>query len=111
MPRVLNKYHGKVPADAIDIMRGTKWGNDWSHQPRSRAKFIVKTRAEAVIAHRLWFLTSDEPAAVELRRLARLTPAEGGLRGADCFCCCAPLPCHGDVLVEYANRSRPFGGR
>ena len=47
--------------------------------------------------------TSDDPEAIELRRLSRLSPSQGGLRGADVVCCCAPLPCHGDVRVEYAN--------
>lgn len=103
MPKVLNKYHGKVPADAISIMRPSIWGNPWSWQPFAKAQYRVKTRAEAIIAHRLWFLTSDDAEAIELRRRARLLPSEGGLRGADIVCCCHPLPCHGDVLIEYAN--------
>lgn len=84
-------------------MRPSKWGNRWSHLPRSRASHKVATRREAVLAFRLWFLTSDDPEATALRRLARLPVAQGGLKGADLVCCCAPLACHGDVLLEYSN--------
>ena len=109
MPRVLNKYVDTVPTGAVSIMRPGPWGNPYSHQPHTRAAHRVRSRAEAVIAHRLWFLTSDEPGAVELRRRARLPVEQGGLRGADVLCCCAPLPCHGEVLVEYANAPNEQG--
>ena len=103
MPRVLNRYKDPITAQTISIMRPGIWGNKWSHQHRTRAAYRVNTREEAVTAYRLWFLTSDDAEAVELRRVARLPFKEGGLVGADVMCCCAPLPCHGDVLVEYAN--------
>ena len=113
MPKVLNKYKASAVeiAGAISVMRPSIWGNPYSHQPYTRAAHRVRSRAEAVIAHRLWFLTSDDAQAVELRRLARLPVEQGGLRGADVFCCCAPLPCHGDVLIEYANAPNEDGCR
>ena len=103
VPRVLNKYRDRIPEDAVNIMRPGKWGNPFSHFPHTRAAHRVKTREEAVLAHRLWFLTSDDEQAVELRRIAKLPPSEGGLRGADVICCCFPLPCHGRVLLEWSN--------
>ena len=109
MPKVLNKYRC-TPAEAakaICVMRPGKWGNRWSHDPWAKAAYRVKTRAEAVLAHRLWFLTSQDLEAMLLRDLARKPPEEGGLRGADVLCCCAPLPCHGEVYVEYANAPEP----
>lgn len=111
MPRVLNRYRDAIPAGAVDIMRPSIWGNPWSHLPRTRARYRVKTREEAVLAHRMWFLTSDDPEAVELRRRARLPKEQGGLRGADCVCCCAPLPCHGNTYLEYANAPNEDGCR
>ena len=107
MPQVLNKYKDAIPAGAVNIMRPSIWGNKWSHLPYTKAQYRVKTREEAVLAHRLWFLASDDPEAAELRRKARLPKEEGGLRGADVLCCCAPLPCHGYVYVEYANAPGP----
>lgn len=95
MPRILNKYTDIIPVGAVNIMRPTKWGNKWSHVAYSRGSIKVKTQQEAVTAHRLWFLTSDE--AAHLRDAAK---AE--LKGRD-FICCHPGPCHGDVYLEYAN--------
>lgn len=33
------------------------------------------------------------------------------LRGKDLACFCAPLPCHGDVLLRYANDPVHYGVR
>ena len=49
---------------------------------------------EDVIAQFRAYIVSDNPAAIEARRLLP------GLRGKRLVCYCAPLPCHGDVLVE-----------
>ena len=50
-------------------------------------------RAEVIEQFRAW-AHGDDPAAVELRRLLPV------LRGKRLVCYCAPLPCHGDVLIE-----------
>lgn len=98
MPKLLNKRRCTYMqrAHAVYIGRGSKWGNPWSHLPSSTATYHVATRAEAVAAHRDWFLHSPE--AEGLRADAR---AE--LRGKDLLCYCAPAECHGTVLMEYAN--------
>ena len=33
MCRVLNKHHAGVPAGAVYIGRGSKWGNPFRHRP------------------------------------------------------------------------------
>ena len=38
-----------------------------------------------------------------LRQQQRLMDALPELRGLDLVCWCAPLPCHGDVLLRLAN--------
>ena len=87
---VLNKYHhgGKVPAGAVDIMRGTEFGNP----------FIIGRhgdRSEVVERYRrhLWLRLKTEP---ELSGKVRQ------LHGRDLCCCCAPAACHGDILARAA---------
>ena len=87
---VLNKYHhgGKVPAGAVNIMRGTQWGNPFTIGPDG-------DRAQVVQAYRehLWSHIQQNPwFADEVRKL----------HGRDLCCCCAPAACHGDVLARAA---------
>lgn len=86
---VLNKHHhgGRIPDGAVNIMRGTPFGN-----PFSMAEF---SRNEAVARYRvlLWARIQKEPGFGEAVRL---------LHGKDLCCCCAPLACHGDVLERAA---------
>lgn len=87
---VLNKYHhgGKVPAGAVNIMRGTPWGNPFViGQHGDRAEVIERYRAW------LWRRLQDDAAFAEQVR---------ALHGRDLCCCCAPAACHGDVLQRAA---------
>ena len=101
-PRVLNirdcpGYRQRrpiIPADAIYIGRTvpryrlpeSKWHNPFI-EPRDG------TRVEVIAKHRAWLC--DQPV---------LMAALPDLRGRDLYCWCAPLPCHGDVLLELANK-------
>lgn len=94
MPRRLQQKRTKgwrKPPDAVVVSRPSKWGNpfriDAAHE-----------RADVVRMFRTW-LTGKDPRAVKMR-------AEiGELRGKDLLCYCpTPGPCHGDVLLEFANR-------
>ena len=83
-PRVL-KIGSEGSASAIYIGRPSKWGNP----------FVVArdgTRAEVISAYEVW-LTSQPDLMADLPEL----------RGRDLVCHCAPLPCHGDVLLRLAN--------
>lgn len=87
---VLNKYHhgGRVPEGAVNIMRGTPWGNP----------FVIGRdgdRVEVVRRYRrwLWEKIQTEPGFGEAVR---------NLHGRDLCCCCAPAACHGDVLLAAA---------
>ena len=87
---VLNKYHhgNRVPEGAVNIMRGTPFGNP----------FVIGKdgdRAEVIERYRrwLWDAIKARPAfAAQVR----------ALHGRDLCCCCAPAPCHGDVLASAA---------
>lgn len=91
MPSVLNKSKMKRsprPGAAIYIGRPSIWGNP----------FVVGMHGtrEEVIAKYEKRLCAD-PAL-----LARLPELEG----KDLVCWCAPLPCHGDVLIRLANKEK-----
>lgn len=95
MARVLNKHRDTLPAGAIYIGRPSKWGNPFA---------IGKdgTREEVIAKYRAWIMQKPEMIEAARRELA----------GKSLICFCAPMACHGDVLVEVANAelSRPAAG-
>ncbi|WP_054313315.1 DUF4326 domain-containing protein [Mesorhizobium sp. 1M-11] len=89
MCKVLNaRIVGKAPAPArVYIGRPSKWGNP----------FVIGrdgSREEVIAKYRAWLTSQPE-----------LLDALDELRGRDLVCWCAPLACHGDVLIELANQA------
>lgn len=88
---VLNKHHhgGRVPPGAVNIMRGTPFGNP----------FVIGRdgdRAQVIEKYRRWlwrWIREDNHFANQVREL----------RGRDLCCCCAPAACHGHVLERAAE--------
>ena len=81
-PRVYNKHHGDAPQDAIYIGRGSPWGNPFVIG-RDGPREEVIARFEREVLPKL-----------------DLSP----LRGKSLVCFCAPKACHGDVLLEAAEK-------
>ena len=78
--------HCKRSRHDVYIGRPSKWGNP----------FVVGkdgTREEVIAKYRAHVLGDAQ----------LLAAARTELRGKVLGCWCAPLPCHGDVLVEIAN--------
>ena len=89
MPEVLNHKKSGVPEGAVYIGRPSKWGNPFKigvHGTREQAIEKYRGRIMANIA--------DNPRVFDLSEL----------RGKDLVCWCHPQPCHGDVLLELANK-------
>lgn len=86
MPRVLNIHQDPIPPEAVNCMRPGPWGNMF-------ALHMGFSREEAVKFHRDFVLNSPE-------FQARI---KASLKGKDLACCCAPAPCHCDILLEIAN--------
>lgn len=87
MPTVLNKFHNRATNNSVYIGRPSLFGNP----------FIVGkdgTREEVVEKYREWISTQPE--------LIERVVSE--LKGKDLICFCAPKACHGDVLLEIANK-------
>lgn len=92
----MSKYvvHCKKAKFDVYIGRPSKWGNPFTHIPSgTQAKFVVKSRDEAVAKYREWILTQPH-----------LLKDLHELKGKVLACWCAPLSCHGDVLSELANK-------
>jgi hypothetical protein len=88
MCKVLNKHRDGVPAGAVYIGRGSKWGN----------RFRIGAdgdRATVIARHAAW-----------LRDQHDLLRALDELRGKNLVCFCAPQACHGDLLLRLANATR-----
>jgi hypothetical protein len=78
---------GSAPAGAIYIGRGSNWGNPYViGKDGDRAMVIARFRAYAE------------------RRLLENPNWLVPLAGKDLMCFCAPLACHGDVLVSLIER-------
>lgn len=87
---VLNKHHhgGRIPPGAVDIMRGTPFGNPFViGKDGDRAAVVEKYRRH------LWRKIRFEPG---------YAAKVADLHGRDLCCCCAPAACHGDVLERAA---------
>lgn len=81
-PRVHNKHANTAPPNAIYIGRGSPWGNPfWIGKDGTRESVIRRFQ-------------------IDILPMLDLTP----LRGKHLVCFCAPLACHGDVLLREANK-------
>lgn len=86
-PRVLNKrFEADVPA--VYIGRGSRYGNPFRIG-------VDGDRAEVVRKHAAWLRGQHG----QLKTL-------DDLRGRHLMCFCAPLACHGDLLLKLANSTR-----
>jgi len=77
---------GSAPAEAKYIGRGSPWGNPYViGKDGNRVEVIARFRAYAE------------------KRLAQEPEWLKPLQNHDLVCFCAPLSCHGDVLVQLLN--------
>jgi hypothetical protein len=89
------------PGD-VYIGRGSKWGNPFTHLNRVAERpgiTLVETREDAIERYAAWVQTQPQ-----------LLAALPELCGKRLVCYCHPLPCHGDVLAELADRVHGEGG-
>ena len=85
---VLNKHKHGIPAGAVYIGRGSKWGNP----------FVMGkdgNRDDVCDEYKSWLWHRVQKEEVTLQELA-------DLHGKDLVCFCAPLRCHGHELEKVA---------
>ncbi len=99
-PKVWNMRDPNRPIDAVYIGRavpsqGIKasiWGNPFRLPKKANPYDDAMARKHCIDQYREWLMHS---AASPLGSI-------GALKGKALVCWCAPLPCHGDVLIEVA---------
>lgn len=85
----------KMPANTVSVTRPGRWGNPYAITARYSAADAVASVRRMVEG-----------------RMGSITEAtvRAELRGKNMACWCKPgAPCHADVLLEVANRSRQTG--
>lgn len=99
--QVYNYKIDEIPHGCARIMRSSYWGNPYViGKDGDRGQVIEQYR----ILMRYRLKCNRERFVAKLTKLAQ----SNGL-----VCCCSPLPCHGDVIVEFMvelgliDRSRP----
>lgn len=83
--KVLNKRRHVIPSDAVYIGRGSKWGNP----------FVIGKNGDRQHCIELY--------ETYVRSNPVLMAALPELKDKVLVCYCAPLPCHGDVLIRLVG--------
>lgn len=98
--RLANRHHNE-PFD-VYIGRGSPFGNPYSVRPSSFDGAIrVSSTDEAISRYRTWLLSEF----VLIPGWIKPTHAQiASLHGKVLGCFCAPNRCHGEVLIELAER-------
>lgn len=85
--------HCKKDQFDIYIGRPSKWGNPFSHENNTLAKFKVASREEAIAKYAQWIIKQEN-------LLKDLTELKDKILG----CWCYPKPCHGEVLIYLIDK-------
>lgn len=105
-PRVVN-LHKNQPFD-IYIGRSKNsqfhWGNPWTHLPNVANTTKVDSRELALECFRKW-ICGEAFFDVEPQRRDWMLRNLHLLKGKTLGCFCAPLGCHGEILLELAERA------
>lgn len=88
LPKLYNEKNNDAPRDAVYIGRPSKWGNPYS------MKNYWNDRMAVINMFKDYLLSNSE----------LLEEVKKELKGKDLVCWCSPLPCHGDILLEIANK-------
>jgi hypothetical protein len=100
--RLSRRRGWRKPVGAVVVARPNRWANPYDYRD------LAGGRAEAVERYAGWIVNPrSEPTrcGTTTYRPSTVEEIQAQLRGRDLACWC-PLdePCHGDVLLEIANR-------
>lgn len=87
---VANRYHG---AKGTDITHGTWLGNPFAID-------VNTTREQAIEKYRVWLRNEFKLKRSPYQKLMELVMRVKSGETVVLLCCCAPKPCHGDVIKD-----------
>lgn len=90
MPKVHNLKAKTASEDAVYIGRGTPWGNPYVLNVHGDRDEVIRKYAK--------YLESKPQLQQQMKEQ---------LAGKDLVCHCAPLACHGDIILRVANNMLP----
>ena len=88
MCKVLNKRNVSYKDQGVYIGRGSKWGNPFIIGVHGNRSDVIEKYEKYIAGN------------------AELLSKLNELKGKNLICYCAPLACHGDLLLKLANSSR-----
>ena len=88
--KVYNRSEGDIPQGCVRIMRPSKWGNPYIIGKDGDRRTVLRKYA-------VWLNDnlSDNDFLQDLKELSKAS----GL-----ICCCKPLDCHGDLLIQVMKK-------
>jgi hypothetical protein len=102
--QVVNKRtHAPTPHD-VYIGRPSILGNPFTYKPSKHATYLLPTRDACLREYRKWLYRRIEDGDRAIIDALLAIPDDANL-----VCWCAPLPCHGDVIVDAVKRLRSGG--
>jgi hypothetical protein len=87
-PKVLNKFKDKINKNDIFIGRPSIYGNPYIIGLDGDRLTVIKKYTEYL---------KQKPSLIKA--------IKNNLKGKNLVCFCAPLPCHGDLLLKIANEN------
>lgn len=87
MPRVLNRYRNVITDGSVYIGRPSCYGNPF-------VMGIDGSRDEVIEKYKEWIVT--QPGLIKKIKIE--------LKGKDLVCFCHPHKCHGDIILDIANK-------
>ncbi len=87
-PKVWNQYGMNVPSEAVYVGRPTKWGNPYVIGRHGNREQVLALYEKWLYEQPMYFILE----------------IQAELAGKNLVCWCAPLACHGDLLLQIANQ-------
>lgn len=99
--KLKNLHYQEAEEGDIVISRPSPLGNPYTHLKNKKtfAKYIVKTREEAIAKYRIWLYKQLKSGNEEiLSELEKIKP------DSTLTCFCFPAACHGQVIISLLEK-------
>jgi hypothetical protein len=99
--RVANRHKEPFGPTSVYIGRGSPLGNPYTHKGSRQDPMIKATRQEAIEAYEGWLREAIAAGDTKVLQALDALPEDAVL-----MCYCAPLACHGEVVIKVWRERR-----